>query len=381
MLEVGEIRSYKVEVDEETLAQQALHDEHAALIREKQVPPEGWRSCFQHFDGTIYLAGRNRSTDGGKTVVRHNIAGLDKTSILQFLGDPVEPGPEGSVLSRSGLFLALDGRMSFDPPGVYQVRTWRSTDNLKTVEKGQAVVKVPQGPRRDREPSEWFGLFIARNIVEMPDGTLLATAQGNFEEDNIVPSTGPGKSETQYLGRSFVISSKDEGRTWEYLSTVAAPHADDPVDEGFGEPTLALLDNGQLLCIMRTGHHRPLYACWSSDEGKSWTEPVYTGLERGCWPCLVKLSDGRLALSYGMRFPPGWSRITPEGDHGRWVWPGAGLVKLAISSDGTGHDWVETTIGSGLGSVCTTMFETEPNVLFCQVDGWYWRIMLRSKNT
>jgi hypothetical protein len=90
----------------------------------------------------------------------------------------------------------------------------------------------------------------------------------------------------------------------------------------------------------------------------------------------MKLADGRLALSYGVRFPPGWSQITPEGDHGRWVWPGAGLVNLAISPDGTGQSWVETTIGSGLGSCYSTLFEVEPNTLLCQVDGWYWRIML-----
>ena len=345
------------------------------------MPSEAWRGCFQHSDGTIYLAGKNKSTDGGKTAIRHDFAGLDGISILRSHYHQSDPGPEGSVLSRPGLFLALSGKVYFDSPGRYHVRTWRSTDNLKTIGEGRAVVKVPQGPRRDSDKREWFGLYIARNIVAMPDGSLLASGQGTFEDDKTVPSTGPGRIETHYLGRSFVISSKDEGQTWEYLSTIAAPQADDPVDEGFGEPTLARLDNGQLLCIMRTGHHRPLYACWSSDGGETWTESVYTGLERGCWPCLVKLSDGRLALSYGNRFPPGWSRITPEGDHGRWVWPGAGLVKLAISPDGTGHDWVETTIGRGLGTCYTTLFETEPNVLFCQVDGWYWRVMLRPKNT
>jgi hypothetical protein len=213
----------------------------------------------------------------------------------------------------------------------------------------------------------------------MPDGSLLATAQGNFAEDTIEPSSGPGKDETHYLCRVFVITSNDDGKTWNYLSTIAAPNLEDPIDEGFGEPTIILLDNGQLLCIMRTGHHRPLYACWSSDQGKTWTDPLYTGLERGCAPHMVKLTDGRLAVIYGNRFPPGWSRITPGGDHARWYWPGPGLVKLAINSDGTGKDWEVTTIGREMGSVYPTMFEVEPNVLFCQVDGWCWRVTLKSK--
>ena len=369
VLKVGEIHSFSVDTH-------AVKQERVAWVEEKKVPPEAWRGCFQFHDGTIYLAGSNKSTDGGRTVIPHNVAGLDEISLLHQQSHPSAPGPEGTVLSRPGLFLALGGDLHLSSPGVFHVKLWRSTDNLRSIEEGQAVVKVPPGPKRDREKGEWFGLYITRNIVEMPDGSLLATAEGNFEEDKIVPSSGPGQLETHYLGRTFLISSTDDGQTWEYLSTVAAPQAEDPIDEGFGEPSLVRLDNGQLLCIMRTGHHRPLYACWSSDEGRSWTEPVYTGLERGCFPCMVKLADGRLALSYGVRFPPGWSRITPDGDHGRWVWPGAGLTKLAINHDGSGQDWEVTTLASGMGSCYTTSFEVEPNILFCQVDGWYCRIML-----
>ena len=376
---VGELQSYKIDIDQNTITDDRM--------KKRRVPYEAWRSCFRHFDGTIYLADRNKTVDGGKSIVKHDISGLDKISIHQFIGIPrpdkmddrPQPGPEGTVFSRPGLFLALDGRMYMESPGVYHARCWRSTDNLETITEENVVVNVPEGPQRNWEPGEWYGIWITRGIVEMPDGSLLATAQGNFAEDTIEPSSGPGKDETHYLCRVFVITSNDDGKTWNYLSTMAAPNLEDPIDEGFGEPTIILLDNGQLLCIMRTGHHRPLYACWSSDQGKTWTDPLYTGLERGCAPHMVKLTDGRLAVIYGNRFPPGWSRITPGGDHTRWYWPGPGLVKLAINSDGTGKDWEVTTIGREMGSVYPTMFEVEPNVLFCQVDGWCWRVTLKSK--
>ncbi len=384
---IGEVQSYKVDIDQKTIDKWMAEEGHAKHIQEKRVPYEAWRSCFKHFDGAIYLADRTKSVDGGKSIVKHDIAGLDNLTTHQFIGIPtpdkiddrMPPGPGGFVLSRTGLFLGLDYRMYMDSPGVYRVRSWRSTDNLKTIEEGTAIVNVPGGPRRDREPSEWYGLYVWRDVVEMPDGSLLASAHGNFEEDAIEPSSGPGQAETHYLCRTFVITSKDDGKTWDYLSTVAIPRVEDPVDEGFGEPTMVLLDNGQLLCIMRTGHHRPLYACWSSDQGKTWTDPIYTGLERGASPHLIKLSDGRVAVIYGIRFPAGWSSITPGGDHGKWYWPGSGIVKLAISSDGTGKDWEVTTIGHEMGSVYPTMFEVEPNVLFCQVDGWYWRVTLTPK--
>ena len=227
---ISEIQSFKTKIEEEIIDRYARQDEHAAHVKKKQVPAEGWRGCFLHYDGTIYLAGRNKSIDYGKTLVQHNVLGLDKISILQFIGIPTptqigdepQPGPEGAVLSRPGLFLALDGRVYFDSPGIYTIRIWRSTNDLETVEEEKAILKVPDGPRRDRHPSEWFGLYICRDIIEMSDGTLLATAEGNFEADRILPSAGSGKSETHYLGRTFVISSKDEGQSWEYLSVPKA---------------------------------------------------------------------------------------------------------------------------------------------------------------
>ena len=366
VLKVGDVRSFQVEADAERSEQ----------WEKRGIKPEAWRCCFKHWDGTIFLPTGQKSIDGGRTIVRHGITALGEISILHNMRHAETPGPEGAVFSSPDLFLALDGWVSFRAPGEYVVKSWRSVDNLQTLDREEAVLHVPGGPERQREAGEWFGLYITRNILRMPDGSLLATAYGHFEEDRIVPPTLAGRTETLYMTRTFVIRSTDDGRTWDYLSTVAAPTEGDPVDEGFGEPTLALLDDGGLLCVMRTGHQRPLYACRSEDQGRTWTDPVYTGLERGCFPCLTKLEDGRLVLTFGVRFPPGWSRITPEGDHGRWRYPGAGLVKLAVSADGIGQDWVETTIGEGMGTCYSTSFETEPNIVFCHVDGWYWRVML-----
>nr|MBC8462022.1 exo-alpha-sialidase [Deltaproteobacteria bacterium] len=344
-----------------------------------------WVTSFQSADGTIYLHGKKKSTDGGRTVVPHDEPAFDEMAKI----------PEGAIFCRDGLFLALDGPTHYISPGVYRVRAWCSIDNLKTIKEEQAIVNVPEGPRREREKGEWFGLYFHRTILEMPDlpvrlpvrctqtgkertqtgGTLLATMTGNFEDDKIIPIDRQSKRETKYKQRSFVVYSNDKGKNWNYLSTIAYPEPEDPVGEGFDEPSMVRLDDGRLLCVMRTGHHTPLYACWSEDDGKTWTKPVYTGLERGCDPCLLKLSDGRLLLSYGQRFPPG-SDIDASA---KWVWPGQGLVKLAISEDGTGKNWVETTIGAEMGSCYSTIIEVEPNVIFCQVDGWFWRVTLRPR--
>ena len=325
-----------------------------------------WVGCIRDQDGTIYLPGRQKTPDGGVTLLPHEDAGIDEISVMHR--------PEGAVLCQPGLFFALDGYFEHSPSRGYRVKVWRSTDNLKTFEEQEASVDVPQ--LGDTPTEGLFPISFARTLMQMPDGSLLATAQGCFEDDRIVPRDLHSKMETRYKLRTFLVASHDGGLRWQYTSTIAWPRPEDPVGEGFDEPTMVRLDDDRLLCIMRTGHYTPLYSCWSCDEGKTWTDPVYTGLERGCWPCLIKLADGRLALSYGHRFPPGWSRISAEGDWARFQWPGAGLVKLAVSPDGTGETWVETTIASGMGSCYSTIMETEPNVLFCQVDGRFCRVML-----
>jgi len=81
-----------------------------------------------------------------------------------------------------------------------------------------------------------------------------------------------------------------------------------------------------------------------------------------------------VAVSYGKRFPEGWSRL--RSDHERWKYPGQGLISLAISEDGTGESWQVETIGREMGSCYSTIIEVEPGVLFCQVDGWFWHVQL-----
>ena len=81
-----------------------------------------------------------------------------------------------------------------------------------------------------------------------------------------------------------------------------------------------------------------------------------------------------MAVSYGKRFPEGWSLV--RGDNECWECPGHGLVRLAVSEDGTGESWQVASIGSWMGSCYSTIIEVEPGVLFCQVDGWYWRVRL-----
>lgn len=324
-----------------------------------------WIRSFQAADGTLYFHGGIQSLDGGKTF-RHN-----QTPEL----DSVTATPERAVLAKPGLFYALDGPVHLVEPGSYLVDGWTSKDDLKTVRKIQVRVNVPDGPREKRPDKGWFGLYVYRTIVDMEDGRWLLTMYGNFSKDRLTPPDHSSRKEVKYMMRSLVLESRDQGRSWDYLATIAAPREGDPLGEGFVEPALTRLQDGRLLCVMRTGHHFPLYASWSEDGGKSWSDPVYTGLDRGCDPCLLTLKDGRIALTWGHRFPAGWSRISAKSDAERFSYPGKGIVYLSLSND-QGETWATAPLGKDMGSCYSTLFEVTPGVLLVQVDQWVRRIVL-----
>jgi hypothetical protein len=182
------------------------------------------------------------------------------------------------------------------------------------------------------------------------------------------------KAETDFKMRVFVVRSTDQGKTWHYLSTVAAPRADVADNtEGFNESTIVQLADGRLLVVMRTGNYSPLAASWSRDEGMTWSEPTaLQGVSPGVDPCLVKLRDGRLALSYGQTHPrtgpvkPDWRQ---EDQRRRCA--------LAINSDGLGQSWVTGTVADyALRGAYTTIYESTQSELLYQSELDMWRVTL-----
>ena len=98
-----------------------------------------WRRSFRAADGTIYLAGGKKTTDGCRTIIENT--GPDLTEILA--------NPERIVFVRPGLFYAVGSELSLESPGVYRGKAWRLSDDLKTLQKETAIFEVPDGPTRD----------------------------------------------------------------------------------------------------------------------------------------------------------------------------------------------------------------------------------------
>ena len=326
---------------------------------------------FRAPNGTIYLLGPFKTTDGGKHLA---------------LCDPDDP-PWGNLLrenamntffSQKGLFFALKNRTVCTPDGQCTGKMWRSSDDLKTFQETETRVFVPEAGKVDQGTGdEWAGLIFHRSVVELRDGSLLAAMYGNFEQDTTPPTNPRSKIETKYKERAFVVRSTDQGRTWRYVSTVVAP---DPAvvddSEGFNEWSIVRLADGRLFGVIRTGHYTSFVVAWSSDEGKTWTKPFTpAGLGPGCDPWVIRLSDGRLALAHGeLPQPEGsredyWKNYSVGSDSRRCV--------LAIDADGSGRNWISYVVADyAPASAYPTIFEVEPGTIVYQADMNVWRVEL-----
>lgn len=242
---------------------------------------------------------------------------------------------------HSGEILGLNTRT--DPvagrPGYFHSRRFSSSDDCQTANSEPIEIHVPLATGGiGHAPAP--GPIFWRSIVDQPDGTLLAAMYGWFKGDE---SPVPGQPGSMRY-RTFVVASHDRGKSWEYLSTVAY----DPGigTEGYCEPVIRRLPNGDLLALLRTGgNNRP---CWqdnplcqtiSADGGKTWAAPHRTGVE-GVAPDLCVMRDGALACSYGR---PG-ADLMLSADNGR-TW--------------TDHNCIHPERYSGYTAVC----EVESGVL------------------
>ncbi len=170
----------------------------------------------------------------------------------------------------------------------------RFTDDMMNWETEIAQVYVPiVAPGLDVRDLT----FAKGKMLQLPNGDVLAPVYGRFEGD--------------IQHRAYLIRSDDQGHTWRYYATIAYD-SDDPNPElpgqylGSCEPSIALLPNGQMLAMLRAQYshvpaeYKPMYVCWSDDQGKTWTEPVPTNPHlMNISPTLQVLDNGVVACEYG----------------------------------------------------------------------------------
>ena len=204
-----------------------------------------------------------------------------------------------SIALTAGKVLFLTGQakpIAGGKPGEQEAQSVTFSDDFERFETGRVTVFLPNVVLHTRWARFWPP-FDKGKIVRLPNGDLLATMYGDLKGDR------------QY--RTMIVRSSDAGHSWRYHATVAY-QSSDPAPQrigqfcGFCEPSLVLLKNKQLLCLMRTqgaeipNEYRPIYAAWSDDLGKTWSTPQPTRPAlMNISPTLAVLDNGVVVCQYG----------------------------------------------------------------------------------
>ncbi len=167
-------------------------------------------------------------------------------------------------------------------PGSYLAWHMLSHDGGKTWTK--PINPHPQG-----------GGFGASPIIQFSDGTVVWIMEGRFDP----------KADYNVIG---VFRSEDRGQSFQLAAVVNSGHE-------MNEPTVAELPDKRLVQISR----RKDDICWSSDGGRTWTEPVSFGVELFD-PHLVMCPNGVLACFHGS-YQTGGVRVILSKDLGQ-TWHG-----------------------------------------------------------
>jgi len=267
-----------------------------------------------------------RSSDGGITWTKPE-------TIIDTRWDDQEPSflelPDGTLV-MSFTTLADWRDLPETPPGKrplsQQVAVIRSADGGKTWPCEDEVVYLGSPLN--------FRHLASSPAVRLEDGTLLLAT---FGCDHGGPWKGP------------IYASRDEGRTWELRSIIDHIVVD--------EPALGTLPDGRVLLVSRNQPVEKLEnspVIFSDDGGKTWSEPVWTGVAMAA-PHMVVQRDGTVVIVYG----PG----------------GGGGARAIFSTDG-GDSWLKQTEDQGFlldpsvygyPGAC----ELEDGSIYCvYYDGW-----------
>lgn len=166
-----------------------------------------------------------------------------------------------------------------------------------------------------------------------------------------------------------VCQSTDDGVTWEWIADIPTRPGDDPMQ--YHELHAVEAADGTIVCHIRNhnkANDREILQTESTDGGRTWSIPRPIGVW-GLPSHLLRLTDGRLLMSYGHRRPPFGNQARTSSDHGKtWSEP------LVISADGEGGDLgYPSTVECENGTLVTVWYEKLKDKPEAQLRQARWR--------
>ena len=234
-------------------------------------------------DGTILVSHRagtrRESNDGRPHLLRTRDEGLSWEDLGRPLDAAVRPGWDlrgmGLAPLESGAMLAVAiGLDKSARPARVQPGRGGARPDRQLVRRSDDAGTTWSAPwPLEGQPIRQTA---SQGLLSLPTGEVLMT----FETFKEYDEEGPWR----YLGGS--LRSRDEGRTWgEQVISAASDFEGDPHDTMWWDPRIARLADGTLVQFYYAFRHRdstegPVHIGWSDDDGRTWTPPASTGLER-----------------------------------------------------------------------------------------------------
>jgi hypothetical protein len=268
-----------------------------------------------------FIAMQSRSRDGGLTWNSAQ-APLHAPGNMGISADEHMAAPQGRVADRVGAPVPPPGGIDFTHPdfALLCART-----GLKAGAESWFYTSTERCQSWDGPYT--LPMFDQLGIAARTDYLV----DGRHEVTLFLTATKPNGEE----GRVFGATTRDGGRSFEFVSWLR------PDPPGFDiMPASLRLDNGGIITALRTrnasGGGDSIDLMRSDDNGVSWrhiSTPAPDTGTGGNPPAMIRLSDGRICLTYGFRDAPSGIRAVLSRDQGE-TWE----TEIVLRDDGGNHD-------------------------------------------
>lgn len=363
--------------DEENL-QPAIEILDLRVISWKPPLYHGWPTLAQRSNGELMLAfsgGRESHVCpfGRVEWMRSKDSGVNWSWPQVLYDGPIDDRDagvvetaKGSILVTTFTSLAYESRLARaekskpGEPGAFSdpklLLEWQAVHHRLSTEQRQAelgnyMLRSTDGgvswSQRYRVP-----LNGPHGPVVLSDGRLLYAGKALYGDERI-----------------GVCESKDDGVTWEWLSTIPARLGDDPMR--YHELHLMDAKDGSLVCHIRNENKvddGQTLQCESKDGGRTWTIPHTIGVW-GLPSHLLRMKNGHLLMSYGHRRSPLGIQVRISQDSAKSWSESIALTADAKSSD-LGYP---STVECSDGTMVTVWYEVLAGSPLAQLRQARWK--------
>ncbi len=314
----------------------------------------GWPSITRTSDGELLVVFSGDRDEhvcpwGVDQMIRSSDNGKTWTEPVTINNTPLDDRDAGIVQTQKGtLVLSWFTSMAFDNTASYarhpDWKRHRGKLSDETVERwlGNWTRRSTDGGKTWDEPVRTLGTAPHGPIV-LKDGRLLYVGVADID----------GKKALS------VEESKDDGKSWQLLSTIDIPENEDAGP--YSEPHVVETSDGKLIAMYRYNPSDKSQAFLrqseSTDGGKTWTVTHPTNIW-GFPPHLLRLKDGKLLVVYGVRRVPYSERACISKDDGN-TWDVENEIILSLSVVGGGDLGYPASVQLDDGSIITIYYQVD----------------------